>query len=152
MFKQLKNQKGMTLIEIMVVLTIIGVIGTFAVVSVIGQRERALVKAAKIQMKNFESALDSFKLDNGFYPTVDQGLNALFEKPTSGRAPTNYPRGGYVKGGKAPLDPWGHEYLYMSPGSGNPYEIISLGADGEEGGEDVDADIKASEIGKERRE
>ncbi len=149
MKKLLGNQKGMTLIEIMVVVTILGIIGTIATVSVMGQLDKAKVKACETQIKNFQSALDQFKLDNGFYPTTDQGLQALVEKPGGGREIKRYPSDGYLAGGSVPKDPWGNDYQYFSPGlNGNAAEIISLGADGQDGSDDNNADIKSWEIGK----
>jgi len=149
----LKNQKGMTLIEIMVVVTILGLIATIATVNVLGRLDQAKVSATKTQMKNLETALDEFRRDNGFYPTTEQSLKALVEKPSSGRAVSSYPRGGYIKGSQIPKDSWGCEFLYYSPGlHGNPFEMVSLGADCQEGGEDVDADINSWEIGTTKEE
>ncbi|MBI3540645.1 MAG: type II secretion system major pseudopilin GspG, partial [Deltaproteobacteria bacterium] len=136
-------------IEIMVVVTILGIIATIVTVNVLGRLDQAKVSAAKTQIKNIETALDEFRRDNGFYPSTDQGLKALVEKPSSGRVPTSYPRGGYLKGGAIPKDPWNCDFTYYSPGlkGGNPYEMTSLGADCQEGGEDVDEDINSWEIG-----
>lgn len=151
--KRIMNQKGMTLIEIMVVVTILGMIATIATINVLGRLDQAKVTSTKTQMKNLETALDEYKRDNGFYPDSGQGLEALVQKPSSGKVPQNYPRGGYIKGGSVPRDAWGNDFQYMSPGGhGNPVEIISLGADGQEGGEDVDADINSWEIGSNKRE
>ena len=112
MFKKIiKNQNGMTLIEIMVVVTILGIIATLVTVNVIGRLDQAKVSAAKTQMKNLETALDEFRRDNGYYPTTDQGLKALVEKPTGGRVPMSFPRGGYLKGSTIPTDPWGCDFL-----------------------------------------
>ena len=153
MFKRLKNQSGMTLIEIMVVITIIGLIATIVTVNVMGRMDQAKVSTTKTQIKNLESALDAFRADNGFYPSTEQGLMALIQKPTAGRAATNYPRGGYLKGDSVPKDTWGKEFIYFSPGThgNNPYEITSLGADGEEGGEDSNEDINSWEIGSSKK-
>lgn len=148
MKKILTNSRGMTLIEIMVVVTILGIIATLVTVNVIGRLDQAKVSAAKTQIKNLETALDEFRRDNGFYPQTEQGLKALIEKPSTGRVPTSYPKGGYVKGNSVPRDPWNCEFSYYSPGvHGNQYEITSLGADCQEGGEDSDADINSWEIG-----
>lgn len=139
------KQLGMTLIEIMVVVVIIGILGTIGTVAVMNRLAKARGDAAKAQMKNIETALDSFKVDNGFYPSSDQGLKALINKPTEGREVKNYLPGGYIKGKKAPVDPWGKEFHYSSPGQeeGNPYEIVSDGPDGQEGTED---DIKSWDL------
>ena len=142
------NDRGMTLIEIMVVVTILGIIATLVTVNVIGRLDQAKVKAGETQIKNLETALDEFRRDNGFYPQTEQGLKALVEKPSTGRVPSSYPKGGYIKGNTVPRDPWNCEFVYYSPGlQGNPYEITSLGADCQEGGEDTDADINSWEIG-----
>lgn len=139
------DQRGMTLIEIMVVVTILGLIATIVTVNVLGRLDEAKVSAAKTQMKNLETALDEFRRDNGYYPDPEQGLKALVEKPTSGRVPNRYPKGGYLKGGVVPKDPWDCDFVYTKPGPGDePYEIRSLGADCQEGGEDTDADISSS--------
>jgi general secretion pathway protein G len=153
MKKILRNQRGMTLIEIMVVVTIIGLIATIATVNVLGRLDQAKVSSAGTQMKNLETALDEFRRDNGYYPSTEQGLKALIEKPSSGRVPTSYPRGGYMKGNAVPRDPWNCEFNYYSPGlHGNPYEMTSMGADCAEGGEDVDADINSWELGTHKTE
>ena len=150
--KIIKNQQGMTLIEIMVVVTILGIIATMVTVSVVGRLDKAKVTSTKTQIKALESALDEFRSDNGFYPSTEQGLKALVEKAASGKVPNSYPRGGYLKGGAVPKDTWGNELMYVSPGGhGQPYEITSLGADGQEGGDDVDEDINSWEIGASRK-
>ncbi len=153
MKKIFRSQRGMTLIEIMVVVTILGLIATIATVNVLGRLDQAKVSAAKTQIKNLETALDEFRRDNGYYPSTEQGLKALIEKPSSGRVPSSYPRGGYLKGAAIPKDPWNCEFNYYSPGlHGNPVEITSLGADCQEGGEDVDEDINSWEIGTQKTE
>ena len=149
--KAFKRQgtRGMTLIEIMAVIAIIGLIMGIVAVGIVPRLRKAERKSAEIQIHNIEGALDQFRLDNGYYPGSDQGLKALVDKPTSGRVPRDYQEGGYLKGGKVPKDPWGNDYLYTSPGTqGNPYEIVSLGADGQEGGEGEDADIRSWEVNK----
>lgn len=119
----------MTLVEIMVVVAIIGLIATTAIVNIMKQFERAKVKTAKTQMKSFEQAIEQYYLDNGNYPSTEQGLGALAE-------------GEYIK--KVPKDPWKKDYSYSSPGQqGNPYEISSAGPDKQEGTED---DIKSWEM------
>lgn len=147
MRKILKSVRGMTLIEIMVVITILGLIATVVTVNVLDRLDEAKIETAKTQMKVLEEALDQFRRDNGFYPSTEQGLQALVEKPTMGRIPKRYPRNGYLKGGKVPEDPFQCQYQYYSPGlQGHDYEIYSLGRDCQEGGEDVDADIASFEI------
>jgi general secretion pathway protein G len=98
-----------------------------------------------VQIKNVEEALSLYKLDNGVFPSTEQGLDSLVSKPTIGIIPRNWKKGGYL--GKVPLDPWGSEYQYISPGSENDYDLMSYGADGEEGGEDAQADIDAHNFG-----
>lgn len=139
-----KNQKGFTLIELMVVLIILGLLATIVLPKFLGSEEKAKRKVAITQIRSLESALDSYKLDNGFYPTTDQGLDALIKKPEVGRIPTKWREGGYLKPARIPKDPWDKEYVYISPGSDNrEYEIVSYGADGEPGGEGNNADIQS---------
>ena len=108
---------------------------------------RNRMNAAKTQIRQFEGGLKMFKLDNAFYPSTEQGLEALLSAPTSGRVPASYQKGGYMDGSKIPDDPWGNPYEYESPGSnGYDYEIVSLGADGLPGGEDENADIESWNI------
>lgn len=146
MKKWLRNVKGMTLIEIMVVITILGLIATVVTVNVLDRLDEAKVSTAKTQIKSLEEALDQYRRDNGVYPSTEQGLQALIEKPTIGRIPKRYPSKGYIKGDKVPNDPWDCEYKYYSPGiQGHEYEIYSLGRDCQEGGEDTDADIPSFE-------
>jgi general secretion pathway protein G len=141
-----KNEKGMTLIEIMVVITILGLIATVVTVNVMDSLDEAKQKTAKAQMKVFEEALDNFRRDNGYYPSTEQGLDALVNKPSVGRIPKRYPSKGYLKGGRIPQDPFSCDYQYYKPGlQGNDYEIYSLGADCQEGGEETDADIASFE-------
>ncbi len=143
----LNNIRGMTLIEIMVVITILGLIATVVTVNVLDRLDEAKVSTAKTQIKVFEEALDQYRRDNGVYPSTEQGLQALVEKPTIGRIPSRYPPKGYLKGGKVPRDPWDCEYKYYSPGiQGHEYEIYSLGRDCQEGGEGIDADIPSFEV------
>ncbi len=146
MKKLFKNAKGMTLIEIMVVITILGLIATVVTVNVMDSLDEAKQKTAKAQIKVFEEALDHFRRDNGYYPSTEQGLDALVVKPSVGRIPKRYPSKGYLKGGKIPQDPFQCDYQYYKPGlQGHDYEIYSLGADCQEGGEDTDADIASFE-------
>lgn len=149
--KILRSQHGMTLIEIMVVVTIMGIIATLVTIKVLDNLDKARVSATENQIKALETALAEFRRDNGFYPQTEQGLKALVEKPSSGRVPNSYPKGGYLMGGAVPQDSFKCDFQYFSPGThGNPYEIISLGANCEEGGEDNDADINSWEIGKKK--
>lgn len=140
MKKILKNARGMTLIEIMVVITILGLIAAMVTVNVMGRLEKAKLDTARTQMKSVEQAMEQYRLDSGNYPSTEQGLKALVEAPADSK---RFQPGGYLKGGKVPLDPWRHDFSYVSPGTqGHPYEITSSGPDGQEG---TDDDIKSSE-------
>ena len=134
-------QRGLTLIEIMVVVAIIGMLAAMIVPNVIGQGEQAKVDLAKSNMASIASALDMFRLHNSRYPTTEEGLRALVERPSSARS---WPEGGYLP--RTPEDPWGSQYVYISPGSSGAYDLISLGADGVEGGEGVNADLNYREL------
>jgi general secretion pathway protein G len=143
----MKNKRGFTLIEIMVVVIILGLLAGLVLPRVLGQEEKARINTAKTQIRALENALDAFKLDNGFYPTTDQGFDALIKKPETGRIPLKWREGGYLKPARIPKDPWGKDYVYISPGSeGREYEIISYGADNEPGGEGNNADIESWKI------
>lgn len=141
-FKAAGAQRGLTLIEVMVVVTILALLAAMIVPNVIGQGEKAKVDLARANMKSIENALDLYKLDNNQYPTTEEGLEALVNKPESAK---NWNPGGYLK--DMPTDPWGNEYVYISPGVDGPYDLYSLGADGAEGGEGFNADIHARESG-----
>ena len=132
------RQRGMTLIEILVVLTLIGVVLGIVGSNYLGKSEQAKAKAAKIEIDQIGQTLDLFKLENGRYPTTQEGLQALVTAPPG---MTTW-AGPYWKKPTVPKDPWGHEYKYQSPGTHGAYDIISLGADGVEGGEGVNKDIK----------
>ncbi len=129
------------MIEMLVVVFILSLLAALIAPKIIGRTDEARVAEAKAQIRNFETALKLFKLDNGFYPSTEQGLQALVEKPTTGRIPKNWREGGYLESKQIPLDPWGNPYVYISPGLHGDYDIISYGADGKEGGEGFDADI-----------
>ena len=135
------RQAGMTLIEILVVLTLIGVVLGIVGSNYLGKSEQAKAKAAKIEIEQIGQALDLFKLELGGYPTTQEGLQALVAAPP-GLA--NW-AGPYWKKSSTPKDPWGHEYKYAAPGSHGAYDIISLGADGVEGGEGANKDITNGE-------
>ena len=131
------HQAGFTLVEMLVVLTIIALILGLVGPRVLNYLSESRVKTAKLQIESFGSALDLFYLDSGRYPTTSEGLNALVQRPTG----IEVWNGPYVKGGKLPSDPWGHPYQYRSPVESAPYEIVSYGADGHEGGTGTAADI-----------
>lgn len=134
-------QKGFTLIEVMVVVVIMGVLIALVAPNVLGRVDEAKVTAAKTDISTLESALELYKLDNHFFPSTDQGLKALVEKPTGQPEPRNWNQNGYLKKGKLPADPWGTEYQYIAAQNFRSYELYSLGADAQEGGEGYDADI-----------
>ena len=134
------RQRGITLIELLVVLSIIALISALVVVNVLPERDRAAVRKAKVDVGVIESALDQYRLDLLNYPSTTQGLEALVRAPSNVSQPENYRPGGYLRGG-VPLDPWGNPYQYRYPGERGVVDVYSLGADGEEGGEDLNADI-----------
>jgi len=138
MKNKMKKQSGFTLLEVMVVVVIIGLLASFVVPNLLGNKEKADQQKAITDIVSLENALDMYKLDNSVYPTTDQGLDALVSKPSSPE-PRNYRDGGYIK--RLPNDPWGNEYQYLSPGDNGTIDIFTLGADGQEGGEDIAADI-----------
>ena len=138
MNKKIKQQSGFTLLEVMVVVVILGILASFVVPNLLGNKEKADQQKAVTDIVALENALDMFKLDNSVYPSTDQGLEALVNKPSSPE-PRNYRDGGYIK--RLPADPWGNDYQYLSPGDHSNLDIFTLGADGQEGGEGANADI-----------
>lgn len=138
--------RGFTLLELIIVVFILSLLVTIVAPRIIGRTDDARVAEAKVQIKNFETALKLFKMDNGFYPDTQQGLESLAERPATGRIPKNYRSGGYLEQKKIPPDPWGSPYLYISPGMHGDFDIMSYGADEKEGGESIDADIKSWDL------
>ncbi|RLA65401.1 MAG: type II secretion system protein GspG [Epsilonproteobacteria bacterium] len=134
----LRSQSGFSLMEILISLTLMGIAGSFVAGKVFQQLHEGNVKAAKIQMQGLAQRLQEFRRHCGYYPTSDQGLESLVNKPTGGRECKRYQPGGYLDG-DVPLDPWEAEYVYIS--DGKTFNIISYGNDNVEGGEDNDADI-----------
>jgi len=140
--RTLKKNNGFTLLEILIVITIIGIIASALAVKIMVKPGEAKTLKARLHIETMEGALKLFKLHNGFYPTTEQGLNALVEKPTTGRIPTAWQEDGYIEKGTIPKDPWERDYLYLSPGIHNKgFDLWTYGSDGEEGGEDEDKDI-----------
>ena len=134
------HQSGFTLIEIMVVIVILAILAGLVVPKVVGQSDKARVKTTETALATVSNALDMYKVDNSRYPTTAQGLDALTTPPADAK---NYPEGGYIKGGY-PTDGWENEMQYVAPGNeGRPYDLFSLGADNQQGGEGQDADIYA---------
>lgn len=139
----MKNRKraGFTLVEIMVVVVIIGLLAALIGPRIIGQSEKARIETTKTQISLVTQALGLYHLDNGFYPTTDQGLEALLEKPTTSPEPKNYAKGGYLQKKQIPKDGWDNPFIYICPGEHGDFDIISYGSDGKEGGEGGAADI-----------
>ncbi len=137
-------QRGFTLIELLVVLVILSVLATVVGPKLFGQTESARRNTAIAQIRNIESALALYELDNGAFPTTEEGLRALVEQPGSAK---NWREGGYLEKGKVPKDPWGSPYVYVSPGSHTPeYDLESYGADGADGGDRKNADVESWNI------
>lgn len=133
---------GFTLIEIMVVVFILGLLVTLVAPKVIGRTDEARQTKAAVDLRAIEEALHLYKLDNGFYPSTEQGLSALVRKPESGLIPRNWNPEGYLE--KVPTDPWGNPYIYL--GDGERYALKSYGADGEEGGGGKYADLDSRDL------
>lgn len=136
-----RDERGFTLLELMVVVVILGVLAALVVPRFVSRDEQAKRTAASVQIKSLEEALGLFKLDNGFYPSTEQGLQALVSKPTIGRTAKKYRSGGYVK--VVPKDPWSNPFVYISPGAHGDFDIVAYGADGEPGGDGDDADVQS---------
>ncbi|KAF7598702.1 MAG: type II secretion system protein GspG [Candidatus Dactylopiibacterium carminicum] len=134
-----KRHRGFTLIEILVVVSILAILGALIVPKIMDRPNEARVVAAKQDIQSIVGALKLYKLDNGRYPSQAQGLQALIEKPSGDPTPANWKRGGYLE--RLPKDPWGGDYLYLNPGLHGDIDVMSYGADGQAGGEEYDADI-----------
>jgi general secretion pathway protein G len=132
--------RGFTLIEIMAVVLIIGLLSTLVGLAIFPQIDKSRVNTARAQIKMLDAALETYRMDNARFPTTEQGLEALITEPPEA---TNFQPGGYLRERRIPVDPWGNEYRYESPGQHNThsYDLWSFGADGSEGGDGVDADI-----------
>lgn len=133
----MKQQRGFSLIEIMVVVVILGILASFVVPKIMSRPDEARIVKAKHDVLALENALDLYRLDNGFYPSTEQGLVALVEKPTTSPEPKNWKI--YLK--VLPKDPWNHDYLYMNPGEHGEIDVFTYGADGQPGGSGKNAEI-----------
>jgi general secretion pathway protein G len=137
------NNRGFTLIELMVVIVILGILATLIVPNIMDAPDDAKIAKAKVDISAIETALKMYKLQNGNYPSTEQGLMALVERPETAK---NWKEGGYLEKGKLPKDPWGNDYIYLSPGVQGSFDIISYGADGVPEGEGKNKDINNWEL------
>ena len=141
------NHNGFTLLELMVVVIILGILALYIGPKIMGEPEKAKRVKAKMDIASLETALKMYKLDNGKYPSTDQGLQSLVAVPDSGVIPKNWRKGGYLEKNKLPKDPWGNDFIYISPGVHGDFDLISYGLDGVPGGENEDdKDINNWEI------
>ncbi|WP_394204316.1 type II secretion system major pseudopilin GspG [Shewanella waksmanii] len=129
-----KKHRGFTLLEVMVVIVILGILASMVVPNLMGNKDKADQQKAVSDIVALENALDMYKLDNSVYPTTEQGLEALVQQPTLSPEPRNYRDGGYIR--RLPQDPWGNEYLLLSPGENGTLDIFSAGPDRQPGTED----------------
>lgn len=144
--KARQRQSGFTLIELMVVIVILGILAGLIVPRIMGRPEEAKQLKAKLTIESLETSLRMYKLDNGMYPSTEQGLEALVQAPDTGDVPKKWREGGYIEKGRIPSDPWDNEFVYLSPGVHGEYDIISYGSDGVPGGEGKDKDISSWEL------
>jgi general secretion pathway protein G len=140
-----RKEKGFTLIELMVVIVILGILAGMIVPRIMGRPDEARRAKAVIQIESLETALKIYKLDNGRFPTTEQGLRALVEMPVTEPPLKNWRQGGYLEKDKVPKDPWDNDFVYLSPGAHGDYDLASRGADGEVGGEGKNKDINSWE-------
>ncbi len=145
-FRLKLNHKGFTMIELMVVIVILGILAAIVAPKLVGRTDEARITKARVDIANLETALKLYKLDNGVYPSTEQGLQALVETPETGTAPRNWREGGYLEKNRVPKDPWGNEFVYLSPGVNGDFDLSSYGTDGLSGGEGINADINNWEI------
>ena len=147
MLEKLKiEDQGFTLIELMVVIIILGVLAMWVAPKIMDRPGEARQMKVRLDIQNLETALKLYKLDNGSYPSTEQGLQALVEAPETGIIPKKWKKGGYLEKGKVPKDPWGNDFIYLSPGLKGDFDIISYGLDGAPGGEDENKDINNWEL------
>ncbi|MGB8432736.1 MAG: type II secretion system major pseudopilin GspG [Burkholderiales bacterium] len=131
--------RGFTLIEVMVVVVILAVLAAIVVPRIMSRPDEARIVAARADIAGINQALKLYRLDNTFYPTTEQGLQALVAQPSSPPIPTNWKRGGYLD--RLPKDPWGHDYQFLNPGLRGEIDVFSLGADRKPGGDGINSDI-----------
>ena len=147
MFEIFKHKdQGFTLIELMVVIIILGILAMWVAPKIMSRPGEARQDKARLDIQNLETALKLYKLDNTTYPSTEQGLQALVEMPETGTIPKKWKKGGYLEKDRVPKDPWGNDFIYLSPGLKGDFDIISYGADGAPGGEDENKDINSWEI------
>lgn len=137
------REDGFSLLELMVVIAVMAILGAFLFPKIKDVPDEARISKAMTNIAALEDALRMYYLDNGQYPTTEQGLEALVSKPSTDPLPRKYREGGYLEKGKVPQDPWRNDYIYLSPGSHGDFDIVSYGADGMEGGEKKNADIQS---------
>jgi general secretion pathway protein G len=141
---RVRDARGFTLIELMVVVVILGILAGLIIPKIMGRTDEARMLKARMQIEQLEQTLKLYYLDNGEYPTTEQGLNALIEKPATEPVPKRWREGGYLEKGKIPRDPWDTPFVYVSPGvHSKDFDLVSYGADHEEGGEGKYADIES---------
>jgi general secretion pathway protein G len=145
-YRNTASEAGFTLIELLVVLVIIGILAGYIGPKIMGHPEEAKRTKASLQIQGIETALKMYKLDNGMYPSTEQGLQALVESPAIGILPAKWRDGGYLEKGKIPLDPWNSDFVYLSPGLNGDFDLSSYSADGEAGGEGDAKDINNWEV------
>ncbi len=147
--KKLQDRRGFTLIELMIVIVIVGILATLLIPRIMERPEEARRVKAKMDIRTIESALKLYKIDSGEYPTTEQGLEALINKPDTAPVPMKWRDGGYLDGNSVPKDPWGNPYNYASPTQdGKDYEITSYGRTGQPGGTGRDAEISSADLSK----
>jgi len=144
--RMLRKNHGFTLIELMVVMVILGILAGLIVPRIMDRPEEARRTKAGVQIQSIEQALKLYKLDNGQYPTTEQGLQALVEPPTAGNLAKKWRAGGYLEKGKVPKDPWENDFIYIAPGLHGDFDLSSYGPDGQAGGDGLDADISNWEL------
>ncbi len=142
----IKNVRGFTLIELMVVIIILGILAMYVAPKIMGRPDEARQVKARLDIASLETAIKLYRLDNGMYPGTEQGLQALVAQPETGTLAKKWRKGGYLEKNRVPKDPWGNEYIYLCPGVNDDYDMISYGADGVSGGEDKNKDINSWEF------